>query len=891
MAKQYDLRKIYTLLAKGFTATELQQFCDQAAGFDAPLPADATRDDMVRLIFDYARNKSGFEPVLKWAHQQKPAKYDALYPYDDAPHTGEYLGKYRLVERLGRGGMADVHKAYHPALNRYVAIKALHGHLSDQTTLIERFQQEATAVAGLRHPNIVQVYDFFAVGDTYYMVMELIDGPTLQTKLRRHKSKNTFFSLTQTGNILSPLSSAIDYAHGRHMIHRDLKPSNIMFTAEGQVVLTDFGIARILGDTQHTVTGAVIGTPVYMSPEQAQGQRADARSDIYALGTILFEMVTGHTLFEGDTPIAIMMKHVNERPPHPGTINPHLPPGVEQVILKALNKNPDDRYQTAGAMATAFQTATGAANGNAGAISRPAGEATTHISMPKSEQRASIFISYKRNVDPDESVATKVYQALSKQHDVFIDQTTLVGERWAERIEAELSRADFLITFLSGQSIHSEMIEAEIAKAHRLAQKNGKPVILPVRLDYRDPFHYPLSAYLNALNWDFWQSHEDTKHVIKNLVEAITGNPLPLDDRGKVNLLLTASETATHTPPPSAQPTRLEMPEGTMDPQSKFYIERSGDRIGLDAIERQGVTITIKAPRQMGKSSLLMRIMDRAAQQGKRVAFLDFQLFDHDSLTDADAFFPQFCLWLTDELEMDEDISKYWRQPLGNSQRTTRYVSRHLLKSLDGPVLFAMDEVDSIFDTDFRSDFFGMLRSWHNSRRAGSIWKQFDLALVTSTEPYQLIENLNQSPFNVGEIIELTDFTPAQITDLNRRHGSPINAAAEEQLLALLGGHPYLTRRALYLVTSGRLTINTLFSHATDDHGPFGDHLRHHAFRLHGQPELVEGLRQVIHQNICPDERVFFRLRGAGLVRRAAGATVLPRCQLYANYFRERLDG
>jgi hypothetical protein len=434
------------------------------------------------------------------------------------------------------------------------------------------------------------------------------------------------------------------------------------------------------------------------------------------------------------------------------------------------------------------------------------------------------------------------------------------------------------------------MIEAEIAKAHHLSRQHGKPVILPVRLDYRDPFHYPLSAYLDSLNWAFWQGHEDTSRLVKELVQAISGDTLPIGEQGKADLLQSSRPDSIHTPPPSAQPLRLEMPEGTMDPQSTFYIERDGDRIALEAIQRQGVTITIKAPRQMGKSSLLMRIMDGAARQEKRVAFLDFQLFDHAGLTDADTFYRQFCLWLTDELELEDKVDDYWRQPLGNSQRCTRYVSRHLLKSLNSPVLFAMDEVDSIFETDFRSDFFGMLRSWHNSRRAGSIWKNFDLALVTSTEPYQLIENLNQSPFNVGEIIELTDFSPDQLADLNRRHGSPVDPAAEEQLLALLGGHPYLTRRALYLVASQRLTVNDLFNQAIDDHGPFGDHLRHHAFRLHGQPDLIEGLRQVISQNICPDERVFFRLRGAGLVRRTTGETVLPRCQLYATYFRERLD-
>ena len=209
----------------------------------------------------------------------------------------------------------------------------------------------------------------------------------------------------------------------------------------------------------------------------------------------------------------------------------------------------------------------------------------------------------------------------------------------------------------------------------------------------------------------------------------------------------------------------------------------------------RGVTITIKGPRQMGKSSLLIRTIDSGAKAGKRVVFLDFQLFDKTALTDVDIFFRQFCAWLTDELEMDDRVAEYWRTPLGNSQRCTRYVSRYLLKEIESPVVLAMDEVERIFDTDF----FGMLRSWYNNRAAIPVWKQLDLALITSTEPYQLIENLNQSPFNVGEVIELTDFTPEQVADLNRRHGSPLNADQERQLMALLGGHPYLVRRALYI--------------------------------------------------------------------------------------------
>src|SRR5581483_1370444 len=335
-------------------------------------------------------------------------------------------------------------------------------------------------------------------------------------------------------------------------------------------------------------------------------------------------------------------------------------------------------------------------------------------------------------------------------------------------------------------------------------------------------------------------------------------------------------------------PVRLDSPEGTIDSQSKFYVLRASDAVALDAIGRQGVTITIKGPRQMGKSSLLVRTIEAAATAGKRVAFLDFQLFDKNGLANADVFFRQFCSWLSDELDLESRVDEYWAAPLSNSQRCERYLGRYLLKELGGPLVLAMDEVESIFETDFRTDFFSMLRSWHNSRAIKPAWKQLDLVLVTSTEPYQLIENLNQSPFNVGEVIEISDFSPEQVADLNRRHGSPLGAGEEKQLMALLNGHPYLVRRALYLVASGRMTAADLFARATDDVGPFGDHLRYHLFRLHNKEELVRGMQQVIKNHSCQNEEVFFRLRGAGLVRRE-GHEELPRCQLYADYFREYL--
>jgi len=277
--------------------------------------------------------------------------------------VGKTVGKYRIVARLGRGGMAEVYKAYQPGLDRYVGIKVLHAHLVDDKDFIGRFEREALAVGKLRHPNIVQALDFDREGDMYFMAMEFIDGPTLKDELKARRAENKPFSLKEISRIFSALCSAIDYAHSRNMVHRDLKPANVMINQEGQVVLTDFGIARILGATQYTQTGALSGTPAYMSPEQGQGERGDERSDIYSLGVMLYEMVTGVVPYDGDTPFAVIMKHISEPLPLPTRLNPNIPESIERVILKAMSKSPEDRYQTAGEMARALRDAIGVAPG------------------------------------------------------------------------------------------------------------------------------------------------------------------------------------------------------------------------------------------------------------------------------------------------------------------------------------------------------------------------------------------------------------------------------------------------------------------------------------------------------------------------------------------------
>jgi len=270
---------------------------------------------------------------------------------------GTTLGRYRLLETLGHGGMARVYRAYHPQLDRYVAIKILRSDLVDDSAFLARFQREARAVASLRHPHIVRVFDFDVEDNAYYMVMEYLEGDTLKARLGDYRVQGERMPLGEIGRILLDILDGLAYAHGEGMIHRDVKPSNILLTKRGRAVLGDFGIAHIVSGTHYTATGALMGTPEYMAPEQGLKDCCDARSDIYAMGVILYEMLTQRIPFEAETPLATLMKHINDPLPLPREINPDIPLALERVVLKAMAKDPGDRHPDAASMKTAVTAA------------------------------------------------------------------------------------------------------------------------------------------------------------------------------------------------------------------------------------------------------------------------------------------------------------------------------------------------------------------------------------------------------------------------------------------------------------------------------------------------------------------------------------------------------
>jgi serine/threonine protein kinase len=268
------------------------------------------------------------------------------------------FGKYQVTDLLGSGGMAEVYAGIHPDLERRVAIKVILPQFAAENDFEERFRREARVVASLRHPHIVQLYDFDVVDGRHFMVMEHLEGGTLKDHLRGLRQRKSTMPLAEIVHLVEAIASALDYAHARGAIHRDIKPANILFTVAQEAVLTDFGIAKLLEDAARlTATGGVVGSPFYMSPEQATGDAVDARSDQYSLGVVLYEMATGRTPFQGSSAVAVMTQHLNSTPPSPRAFNANLPTAVDEVILKALAKRPAGRFSSAGEFAHAFRQA------------------------------------------------------------------------------------------------------------------------------------------------------------------------------------------------------------------------------------------------------------------------------------------------------------------------------------------------------------------------------------------------------------------------------------------------------------------------------------------------------------------------------------------------------
>jgi len=315
----------------------------------------------------------------------------------DNIQPGQMIGAYRIVSQIGQGGMATVYKAYHAAMDRYVAVKVLPRQFAESAEFIGRFQQEARTIANLEHPHILPVYDYGESGGITYFVMRFLDTGTLKDRI-----KIGAMPLSETDRIFTQLAEALGYAHDRGVIHRDMKPSNVLVDARGGVFLTDFGIAKLMEGAAHfTATGSITGTPAYMSPEQAQGDKIDLRSDIYSLGIVLYEMITGRVPFEAETPLAVILKQLQAPLPPPSSLVPDISPDIERVLLKALAKDRNDRYPTCGELLEAWKLAISASDTVRAARPAVSPEATMAAPPPAPAVAKARPVSKKEAAQPE----------------------------------------------------------------------------------------------------------------------------------------------------------------------------------------------------------------------------------------------------------------------------------------------------------------------------------------------------------------------------------------------------------------------------------------------------------------------------------------------------------
>lgn len=341
--------------------------------------------------------------------------------------------------------------------------------------------------------------------------------------------------------------------------------------------------------------------------------------------------------------------------------------------------------------------------------------------------------------------------------------------------------------------------------------------------------------------------------------------------------------------PPSPPPT-LEYPEGQVELASPFYIQRYPiEERSYEEIRKPGSLIRIKAPRQMGKTSLLARILHQAEQQGDTAVYLNLQLASHKFFSNSDTFLKWICGSLARALNLPDKLNDYWdlAEIIGSNLCCKDYLEQYLLPEIGNPLTLGLDEVDRVFEyPEIYRDFFGLLRALHEEAKRRDIWKKLRLVIVHSTEVYVPLD-INQSPFNVGLPIELSEFSTEQVLDLAQRHQLHWTDAEVKQLMAMVGGHPFLVRLALYHITRQDITLTQLLQTAATESGFYGEHLRRQGLIVTQQPELAAAIREVVATTspVKLQAVARFKLHGIGLVK-LQGDEVTPRCELYRQYFR-----
>ncbi|HEV7869583.1 MAG TPA: AAA-like domain-containing protein [Chthoniobacteraceae bacterium] len=497
---------------------------------------------------------------------------------------------------------------------------------------------------------------------------------------------------------------------------------------------------------------------------------------------------------------------------------------------------------------------------------------------PEMEPRPScvgtrVALIYKRHAEPDETLLAALEAELTAAGcSIFVDRHLRVGLDWAREIENEIRKADAVIPLLSPAAEGSEMLEDELRTAYQAAQQQGgRPRLLPVRVNWEGPLRKELAALLDPIHYLLWRGPEDTTKVVAQLLEALAQPPVE----------------------PERRPRQLETPGGAMPLDSQFYLERPSDVELHAAIARRESFVLLEGARQMGKTSLLARGLQRARSAGAKVACIDFQTLNLSDLATLESLYLTLGTTLANQLDLERFPEEVWRPKAGPNQNFERYLTREVLGKIPGPLVWGLDEVDRLFTCPFGSEVFGLFRSWHNARalQPDSPWHRFTQIICYATEVHLFITDLNQSPFNVGTRIPLRDFSLEEVRTMNARYGSPLRDDAELlRFQGLLGGQPYLVRRGLHELASERATLAQLEQSGATEEGPFADHLKRYLVLLSRDAVLLQGVRDTLATGKSPEARDFYRLRAAGLLRGVMPQQAEFRCDIYACYLKRHLN-
>lgn len=501
-----------------------------------------------------------------------------------------------------------------------------------------------------------------------------------------------------------------------------------------------------------------------------------------------------------------------------------------------------------------------------------------------------VFFSYSHR---DEKLRDKLALHLSMlQREGVIkawhDRKITAGTEWAKAIDDNLNAAGIILLLISADFLASDYcydIEMQRALTRHEA---GEALVIPIILKPVDWSSAPFSK-LQAFPKDArpvtkWTNRDE---AFLNIAQGIRGAATTIADLRRNRQPTVPVEQARPDPDGSVS---LETPEGQVRIDSRFYIPSSYEERCYDEVKKPGSLIRIKSPHKMGKSSLMARVLDHAAQLGYRTVVLNLEAANQKLFTDLDKFMQWFCASVGRPLGLRVKPDEYWDDIFGANDNSTDYFEKYLLESKEQPLVVAIDNFDRVFNyPDIETDFCGLLRGWHERSRSNSDWGNLRLMIVHSQEPY-LQRDINQSPFNVGLPIELGEFTVTQVQILVRLHGLDWTQQDLEQVRLLIGGHPYLVRSALYHVAVGDLTLATFLRTAPTEAGLYSDHLVGHLRALEQYPALGTAMKAVVTSEapVSLRSEEAFKLDSMGLVVRVENA-VQPRCHLYRQYFRDRL--